>query len=442
MNGTSESRFGRSGTAQRVSTTPLRPVPFAATEGMSGWRLAVPGRRPLATPAVVDGRLFVGGGFGSHEFYALDAASGEPLWGLRVSDDGPSAAVVSGGFVVFNTESCTLFVVDAGTGEHVWSRWLGDPLMAQPAVHENVVFMAYPGRGGHRLGAFGLGDGEPLWTVPIAGDVISAPVVAGDVVWFTTFDGTVYRLRRADGACIWSRGMRATSAPWIRGDEVHVSQRAPGADGVPREGFTRMRDTGEVLSEMSAARRAAYLDPRTQRSTRYEEKSTVSDAAVGFGAGAPASAKSHAAAANVGHGRVRSLWEYQGSRPTVIDERSYSSHGTSLRAIHAATGEPCWDRPLPGDARALGGHLGTPPAHAAGKVVVGTATGEVLACDAGDGRVLLRAVVGQELRFQPALARGRIHVGSASGTLFTIETGDPTFDGWTMWGGGPCHNGV
>src|SRR5262249_21244431 len=36
----------------------------------------------------------LGGGFGSYDFYALDAASGHVLWQYRPEDDGPTAAVV------------------------------------------------------------------------------------------------------------------------------------------------------------------------------------------------------------------------------------------------------------------------------------------------------------------------------------------------------------
>ena len=60
----------------------------------TGWKLKIPGERTLATPAVVDGRIFLGGGFGSYDFYALDAASGAVLWQYQTTDDGPTAAVV------------------------------------------------------------------------------------------------------------------------------------------------------------------------------------------------------------------------------------------------------------------------------------------------------------------------------------------------------------
>jgi hypothetical protein len=44
-------------------------VPWQSKDGLgNGWRVTVPGRQPLATPALADGRLFLGGGFGSYDF--------------------------------------------------------------------------------------------------------------------------------------------------------------------------------------------------------------------------------------------------------------------------------------------------------------------------------------------------------------------------------------
>ncbi len=49
---------------------------------------------------------------------------------------------------VFNTESCTLFAVDADTGKQLWSHWLGDPLTSTPTIAGGVVFTSYPANGG------------------------------------------------------------------------------------------------------------------------------------------------------------------------------------------------------------------------------------------------------------------------------------------------------
>src|SRR5262249_3519199 len=87
-------------------------VPWQGKDGRrNGWKVTIPGRRPLATPAVADGRLFLGGGFGSYDFYALDAATGQVLWQYQTEDDGPTAAVVHEDHVAFNTESCELEVL-------------------------------------------------------------------------------------------------------------------------------------------------------------------------------------------------------------------------------------------------------------------------------------------------------------------------------------------
>src|SRR4051812_4517407 len=128
----------------------LQPATFKTSDGKEGWVVRVPGGRPLATPAYSKGMLFVGGGYGSHEFYAFDSKTGRMVWKVNAGDDGPTAAVVEDGLVAFNTESCTLVVVDEKTGKLVWQEWLGDPLMSQPAVSKGKLYMAYPaGQRGH-----------------------------------------------------------------------------------------------------------------------------------------------------------------------------------------------------------------------------------------------------------------------------------------------------
>jgi len=179
----------------------LEAVSYSTPDGKSGWVVRLPGGRPIATPAYADGMLFVGGGYGSHEFYAVDSETGKIIWKIQTGDDGPTAAVVADGMVAFNTESCTLVVVDERRGRVIWQEWLGDPLMSQPAIDKGVLFMAHPAatgrpmkpvefhprpasRGGtHRLLAAELSTGRHIWEQEISGDVITAPVVS---------DGTVY----------------------------------------------------------------------------------------------------------------------------------------------------------------------------------------------------------------------------------------------------------
>lgn len=122
----------------------LKPVRFRTADCKAGWVLRIPGHHPIATPAYADGLLFVGGGYGSHGFYAFEAKTGALAWKITTADDGPTAAVVEDGYVGFNTESCTVIVVDEKTGKVIWQQWLGDPLMSQPAISGGRLFIAYP----------------------------------------------------------------------------------------------------------------------------------------------------------------------------------------------------------------------------------------------------------------------------------------------------------
>lgn len=103
------------GSVTHLSVGKIDAEKFKTKDGKEGWRVSIPGGRALATPAVYKDVVYVGGGFGSYEFYAFDSSNGHPRWAIKVSDDGPTAAVAAEDKVVFNTESCTLFVVDAKT---------------------------------------------------------------------------------------------------------------------------------------------------------------------------------------------------------------------------------------------------------------------------------------------------------------------------------------
>jgi outer membrane protein assembly factor BamB len=133
--------------------------------------VCVPNRLPLATPAIDGGRVFIGGGFGSYDFYAFDALSGRLSWQYQTTDDGPTSAVVAEDRVVFNTESCELEVLTT-EGQRVWKKWLGDPLLSIPAVGSGRIFMAYPDNQSHMhvLASFDLGRRRTLEAADQRGD--------------------------------------------------------------------------------------------------------------------------------------------------------------------------------------------------------------------------------------------------------------------------------
>jgi len=102
-----------------VSKAKLGPGAIKRSKGRFEVRL--PSGAPIATPTVYRNKVMVSGGFRSKQFYALKVEIGEPVWGLQLDDDGPSTAACAERICVWNTESCTIFAVEADTGKMLWS---------------------------------------------------------------------------------------------------------------------------------------------------------------------------------------------------------------------------------------------------------------------------------------------------------------------------------
>ena len=434
--------------ARSRGAKPLEPEILCAEDGRLGWRVRLPRGLPLATPAVMGDRVFVGGGFGSHEVYSFDAGSGALRWQIRTGDDGPTAAVAEGERVAFNTESCTVYVIDAVTGKEIWHEWLGDPLMAQPAIGASMVFMAYPDqRHRHHIAAFDLEGGRKRWETEIIADLITAPVVAGDAVYAVTLDGTLYQVDRETGEKRWSLAGRATSAPWIHRGKIYVSLREEGDDrgGGPRgrvfEGHAtaNLSDLLAGLGRTFSRRKAEYL--KENESEPVQEYYAKQDAGVGF-ASAPAAAKIPLSAKHLGLGRVSSVWSYQGSRPEVFDDGIFSTLDDVVQRLDLETRKPIWRGRLAHCEKAPLGRVLSPPAVTTERLYLTSASGDLIALDRSSGRAEWALNVGSPILSQPAVAGGRVFFGTADGALYAFDAGDADLRGWPMWGGGAGHNGA
>jgi len=444
----------------------LTPRSFQTKDGRGGWVVRIPGGRPLATPAYADGMLFVGGGYGSHEFYAFDAATGRKVWEMKTGDDGPTAAVVEDGCVAFNTESCTVIIAEARTGKLLWQEWLGDPLMSQPAIAKGKLYIAYPGgqphgangpaaqngangahasapgrAPGHRLLCADLKTGRHLWEQDITGDVVSAPVVDANQVFFTCFDGTSFALNCADGSIAWQKHNAATSAPLVAGGQVLLTEREQVGKDI-HEGLQRLDlKAGEARdSKLLAAGNAEYLKAGRDGAVALAPTKQASlDSSVGFAA-APQSAGLSVAASNVNVTTVAGGWAYQGSRAAFANGRIINAQANRLNCITAGDGQIAWQAQAVGKGVSDQVQAFSPPAVAGGKLYVCSSRGDLLALGQKDGKPSFLYSTGKPMAFQPALARGNLYAGTSDGELICLRTGDPTADGWTAWGGNAQHN--
>jgi len=442
----------------------LKAASYRTPDGRSGWVLQLPGGRPIATPAYADGMLFVGGGYGSHEFYAIDAETGRIIWKIQTGDDGPTAAVVADGYVAFNTESCTLIVVEEKTGRIVWQEWLGDPLMSQPAIDDGVLYMAYPGGqresaekdrrnkfhprpatpgGSHRLLALDLETGRHIWKQQIAGDVITAPVISRGTVYFTTFDGTSYALNAEDGEVVWVKKDASTSAPVIYEEQV-IQTRKEKRGNANYEGITRKdaKQGKEQDAQMIASDKADYLSKDSGGGVALSAPKVAElDSSVGFGA-APPAAKLSAANESVGVNSVVGAWAYQGSRAAVNNGQIMNAQGRYLNSVRAKDGKENWRAEIVGGKVASNTQVFSPPAVGAEYLYLAGAAGHLVSVRQSDGRVGFSYALKAPMTFQPALAQGNIYVGTVDGRLICLKTGSRDADGWYAWGGNGQHNKV
>ncbi|MDQ3036841.1 MAG: PQQ-binding-like beta-propeller repeat protein, partial [Myxococcota bacterium] len=408
-----------------ADTTPLsarfapRPLPIPRVSGgrsgrftfdghRRGWFARLPESRqnPL-TPVYAQGRVMVGGGFTSHTFYAFDARTGELDWRAAAPDGGPTAAIVEDGKVLFNTESCTLFAVDVRTGRQRWSRWLGDPLMGQPAAANGRVFSGHiRDGGGFGFTAMDLDTGRILWTRPMPADVLNAPVLDGSDVYFTTMEGTVWRLDQASGRVLWRRRLDATSAPWLHQGTVHVARRerrrsAEGAQETLEIASVLGTSDGATIREHEGAH-AAFLPPRPDS------------------------------------GGVEAGWAFEGSRPTIIDGRAYQTIGNEVQARDAESGALLWRRQYTAETRT---RPASSPAIAGAQLVFGTRDGVLYGLDIDTGMTAWAYQVGEPIAAQPTVAHGWVYATTTRGGLVALEVSDSSTDGWHMWGGNAQHSG-
>jgi outer membrane protein assembly factor BamB len=429
-----------------------------------GFEIRFASGAPVTTPAVYRGKVYTSGGFNSKEFHAFVASTGKSAWSISLDDDGPSSAACEDGLCAFNTESCTLFVVDAETGKQQWSVWLGDPLTGSPTIDNGRVFTSYPAQGRtaknaggkaappnatHAMAAFDLKTGKILWQKWLDSGVMSAPVASGKFVYVSTFGGTLVKFDQASGEISYAIKARATSAPVIQfaadGLESMYFTRRGEADGESdgAEEMIMRTDHNHPKTKFKAARKKAkYLDKGVQEKSTYQDEAEASDSGNGFGGAAPAAANPAAAYDNIGQGRVSSMQAFQGSRILHMGDRNVNTMGDEVIATSAETGEKLWSFKLSGDMTRSGGSLGTAPLAAGNSVVFATLDGEVKRLDPATGKVSGAWKIAGRVRAQPVVHDGWIYVGTEDGRLVAIDTGDRKVTGWAMWGGNAQRSGV
>jgi outer membrane protein assembly factor BamB len=167
-------------------------------EGRELWRFqaaaAIPG-----TPAVVDGRVYVGDLSGA--VYALDADTGTEAWPAPFKAENWvwGQPVVVGDTLYAPSLDGTVYALDVQTGapKPEWHIRAEGAVCAGPTLAGDTLYVA--SESGH-LYAVDVNTHQPKWApYKTDGQLLTPPVVVDNTVYVTTSNGKVYQVDAATG---------------------------------------------------------------------------------------------------------------------------------------------------------------------------------------------------------------------------------------------------
>lgn len=330
-----------------------------------------------------------------------------PLWTSRLASaaQGPMSLVAAGGQVVMAGTDGLVVSVDAASGQERWRAAVGAKLTA--AVGSDGRFAAVVTEA-NELVVFDRG--QMVWRDRLPGQVITAPLVAGERVFVQAVDRSVRAYDALDGRWLWNF---TRSSP----EPLSLAQQSV---------LTAFRDT-LVIGHGS---RLLGLDP-VRGTLRFEAS-----------LGQPR-----------GTNEVERLSDLVGPAVRVNDDLCVRSFQLSVGCVDMNRGTTAWTRPQSGKQGVAGSDsvvvgadsadrltawragngealwrvdrfqyrgLSTPVAWS-GMVAFGDSESQLHFLSAQDGRTVARLALDAPLAAAPVAADGRLYVQTRSGTLYALQ---------------------
>lgn len=236
---------------------PLRDGTLSAVRLRDGeilWNIEQPAAFP---PAAGGGIVIVAHGA---TLAALRGATGRRIWSVDLTADVSAPPLRGAGWLIAPLEGGKLLALQAASGRAVWLQSLGGPVRVRPTFGGSRLFVPVDDQ---RLAALDVTTGKLLWEQPLTGnprealpidavfvgttgnylyrlspatgridwrwqtggDVVGAPVVDEQRVYFASLDNMVWALDRGSGAQRWREELprRPRAVPGLVGGHVLVS---------------------------------------------------------------------------------------------------------------------------------------------------------------------------------------------------------------------------
>ncbi len=190
------------------------------------------------SPAVHDGSVYVGTGYGETGIYCLDADTGAQKWELSTEYPVWGSPSILSGRAYFGTGNGNLLesdenphgkvvCMDAKTSEIIWDYELDDSVLTAVAVSDGRIF--FGSRDGN-LYCLDADSGKLKWKCETGEPVLSSPAVTDKYVYFGSDNGTVYCIDKSSGQSEWEfdttitapDGTRILSSPAVANNRIYV----------------------------------------------------------------------------------------------------------------------------------------------------------------------------------------------------------------------------
>ena len=199
---------------------------YDAATGNLAWSHELTTYVTRATPAVVDGVVYVGGGF---VFKALDATTGQELWKVDLQYGGQASPTVAGELVIVSSQQGWLYALDRANGELAWRIPTEGLAFGAAAVSgDNVIYGTDEGIVYNAT----LSSGRLNWRTTVPGAVFSTPVIAGSTVFVSTESGELHALDLETGQNRWKASHGSAQPPAVSREVVVVSAADGGVYGL------------------------------------------------------------------------------------------------------------------------------------------------------------------------------------------------------------------
>ncbi|MDP6154906.1 MAG: PQQ-binding-like beta-propeller repeat protein [Candidatus Thermoplasmatota archaeon] len=143
------------------------------------------------------------------------------IWNANFAADFSASPAVIDGLIYVGGTDYYLYCIDANTGEEVFKIHLPSQVVSSPCV---VGDMIYVGCRDRNLYAFNRETQNEEWKFTTGGDVDSSPKVVGDTVYFGSLDGYFYAVDTITHSLVWKywcgEGYMVKSSPAISGNRL------------------------------------------------------------------------------------------------------------------------------------------------------------------------------------------------------------------------------